>query len=163
MPGPVTVRRTTAASRSPATPVYPGPVQDDVGDLGSRPAAPGSGDVSDPALVLGATDVPGDQDAQVRAAVRQAISVSVATGLYGVSFGALSTVAGLSLAQTTVLSLLMFSGGSQFALVGVVGAGGAPCPRSSRPGSSASATPCTGSSSVRCSRCTGGAAPSPPT
>ncbi|GII99414.1 putative branched-subunit amino acid permease [Sediminihabitans luteus] len=65
-------------------------------------------------------------DPGVRDAVRQALSVSFATGLYGVSFGALSTVAGLSLAQTAVLSLLMFSGGSQFALVGVVGGGGAP-------------------------------------
>lgn len=61
---------------------------------------------------------------EVRGAVRQAVSVSVATGLYGVSFGALSVVAGLDVAQTMALSLLMFSGGSQFALVGVVGAGG---------------------------------------
>lgn len=65
-----------------------------------------------------------DGSDDVRAAVRQAVSVSVATGLYGVSFGALAVVAGLSLPQTAVLSLLMFSGGSQFALVGVVGAGG---------------------------------------
>lgn len=64
--------------------------------------------------------------AEVRAAVRQAVSVSVATSLYGVSFGALAVVAGLSVAQTMVLSLVMFSGGSQFALVGVVGAGGTP-------------------------------------
>ncbi|MHA7134992.1 AzlC family ABC transporter permease [Oerskovia turbata] len=61
---------------------------------------------------------------EVRAAVRQAVSVSIATGLYGVSFGALSVVAGLDLAQTMVLSLLMFSGGSQFALIGVVASGG---------------------------------------
>jgi len=60
-----------------------------------------------------------------RVAVRQAVSVSVATGLYGVSFGALSVAAGLSLPQTMALSLLMFSGGSQFAFVGVLGAGGA--------------------------------------
>jgi len=60
-----------------------------------------------------------------RAAVwRQAISVGVATGAYGVSFGALAVAAGLSVAQACVLSLLMFTGGSQFALVGVVGAGG---------------------------------------
>jgi predicted branched-subunit amino acid permease len=63
---------------------------------------------------------------EVRVAVRQAVSVSVATGLYGISFGALSVVAGLDVAQTMALSLLMFSGGSQFALIGVVGAGGAP-------------------------------------
>ena len=56
---------------------------------------------------------------------RQAVSVSVATGLYGVSFGALSVAAGVSVPQTLVLGLLMFSGGSQFAFVGVVGSGGA--------------------------------------
>ena len=61
---------------------------------------------------------------EVRAAVRQAVSVSIATGLYGISFGALSVVAGLDLAQTMVLSLLLFSGGSQFALIGVVASGG---------------------------------------
>ncbi|HEY0119784.1 MAG TPA: AzlC family ABC transporter permease [Cellulomonas sp.] len=52
------------------------------------------------------------------------MSVAVATGLYGLSFGALSVVAGLDVAQTMVLSLLMFSGGSQFAFIGVAGAGG---------------------------------------
>lgn len=56
--------------------------------------------------------------------MRTALSVSLATGLYGVSFGALSVAAGLDLAQTMALSLLMFSGGSQFAAVGVLGAGG---------------------------------------
>ncbi|WP_456820879.1 AzlC family ABC transporter permease [Cellulomonas sp. URHB0016] len=65
-----------------------------------------------------------DADAR-RVAVRQAVSVSVATGLYGVSFGALSVAAGLSIPQTVALSLLVFSGGSQFAFVGVLGAGGA--------------------------------------
>lgn len=59
-----------------------------------------------------------------RPVVRQALSVSLATGAYGVSFGALSVASGLSVAQTAVLSLLLFSGGSQFALAGVVGAGG---------------------------------------
>jgi predicted branched-subunit amino acid permease len=58
------------------------------------------------------------------AAIRQALSVSVATGLYGISFGALSVTAGLSVLQTQVLSLLMFTGGSQFAFIGVIGAGG---------------------------------------
>lgn len=66
-----------------------------------------------------------DRRAEVRAATRQAVSVSVATGLYGVSFGALAVAAGLDLAQTMALSLLMFSGGSQFAFIGVVGTGGA--------------------------------------
>ena len=42
------------------------------------------------------------------------------------SFGAISVAAGLSLAQTCALSLVMFTGASQFALVGVIAAGGAP-------------------------------------
>jgi predicted branched-subunit amino acid permease len=62
----------------------------------------------------------------VRAAVRQGLSVAVATGLYGISFGALSVAAGIGVWPTMALSLLMFSGGSQFAVAGVVGAGGSP-------------------------------------
>lgn len=57
-------------------------------------------------------------------AQRRGVSVGVATGLYGLSFGALSVAAGLSVAQTCALSLLMFTGGSQFAFVGVVAGGG---------------------------------------
>ena len=56
--------------------------------------------------------------------LRQSLSVGVATGAYGVSFGALSVAAGLSTWQTVTLSALLFSGGSQFAVVGVVAAGG---------------------------------------
>lgn len=51
------------------------------------------------------------------------LSVGLATGLYGISFGALSVTAGLDFYQTMALSLLMFSGGSQFAFIGVLGAG----------------------------------------
>ena len=50
--------------------------------------------------------------------------VGLATGLYGISFGALAVAAGLDVWQTQVLSLLMFSGGSQFAFVGVLASGG---------------------------------------
>lgn len=48
----------------------------------------------------------------------------MATGLYGVSFGALSVASGLSVWQTSALSLLLFSGGSQFAFIGVIAGGG---------------------------------------
>ena len=65
-------------------------------------------------------------DLAVRSAVRQGVSVAVATGLYGISFGALSVAAGVGVGPTMALSLLLFSGGSQFALVGIVGAGGSP-------------------------------------
>lgn len=56
--------------------------------------------------------------------LRDALAVGVATGAYGLSFGALSVGAGLSLVQTAALSLLLFSGASQFALVAILGAGG---------------------------------------
>jgi predicted branched-subunit amino acid permease len=69
---------------------------------------------------------PAEPSDGTRAAIwRQALSIGVATGAYGVSFGALSVAAGLSLAQTCTLSLLMFTGGSQFAFAGVIAAGGA--------------------------------------
>ncbi|MDQ2944015.1 MAG: AzlC family ABC transporter permease [Candidatus Dormibacteraeota bacterium] len=59
-----------------------------------------------------------------RAVIRDALGIAIATGTYALSFGAISTAAGLSLLQTCALSVLMFTGASQFALVGVVGAGG---------------------------------------
>lgn len=59
-----------------------------------------------------------------RAVVRQGLSVGVATGAYGISFGALAVAAGLDVWQACALSLLMFTGGSQFAFVGIIAAGG---------------------------------------
>lgn len=59
-----------------------------------------------------------------RGVVSTSIGVGLATGLWGVSFGALSVSAGLDVWQTQVLSLLMFSGGSQFAFVGIIAAAG---------------------------------------
>jgi predicted branched-subunit amino acid permease len=56
--------------------------------------------------------------------LRTSLGVGVATGAYGLSYGALGTSAGLSVVQTCALSVLMFSGGSQFALIGVLGGGG---------------------------------------
>ena len=55
---------------------------------------------------------------------RNAIGVGLATGVYGISFGALAVTSGFSFAQTQVLSLGLFSGASQFAVVGIMGAGG---------------------------------------
>ncbi|MGN6251905.1 MAG: AzlC family ABC transporter permease [Marmoricola sp.] len=59
-----------------------------------------------------------------REIVGDGLAVALATGLYGVSFGAVSVAAGLSVLQTCALSLLVFTGASQFALVGVLAAGG---------------------------------------
>src|SRR5437763_196547 len=60
------------------------------------------------------------------AIVRDALGIAVATGAYALSFGAISVTSGLSIVETCLLSLLMFTGASQFAFVGVVGAGGSP-------------------------------------
>lgn len=57
-------------------------------------------------------------------AVRMGLSIAVAVGLYGISFGALAVAAGLSVWQACALSALMFTGGSQFAFIGVVSGGG---------------------------------------
>lgn len=65
-------------------------------------------------------------EAERRAIIRDSLGVGVATGAYGVSFGAVSVASGLTVWQTCALSLLVFTGASQFALVGVVAAGGAP-------------------------------------
>lgn len=68
-----------------------------------------------------------DQAAAERNAVlRDSLGVSVATGAYGISFGAIGVAGGLNAWQVMALSLLMFSGGSQFGLVGVVAGGGSP-------------------------------------
>lgn len=55
---------------------------------------------------------------------RDALAIGVATGAYGLSYGAIAVASGLSVAQASALSLFAFTGASQFALVGVVGAGG---------------------------------------
>lgn len=55
---------------------------------------------------------------------RNALSIGFAVATYGVSFGALGTTTGLSVIQTCTLSLLMFTGGSQFALVSTLASGG---------------------------------------
>lgn len=52
--------------------------------------------------------------------------MGLATGAYGTGFGAISVASGLSVGQTCALSLLMFTGASQFAFVGVAAAGGTP-------------------------------------
>ncbi|WP_405943800.1 AzlC family ABC transporter permease [Streptomyces sp. NBC_00932] len=60
------------------------------------------------------------------AVIRDALGVGVAVGLSGFAFGVTSAGSGLSLLQTCLLSLLVFTGASQFALVGALAAGGSP-------------------------------------
>ena len=66
------------------------------------------------------------RDAATRSIIRDGLAVGVATGAYGLSFGAVSVASGLDVWQSCALSLLVFTGASQFALVGVVGSGGNP-------------------------------------
>lgn len=61
-----------------------------------------------------------------RSIVIDSLGVGLATGAYGVSFGAISTASGLSVLQTCLISLLVFTGASQFAFVGIVASGGNP-------------------------------------
>lgn len=58
-------------------------------------------------------------------AAKTGLSIAVATGLYGISFGALAVSSGLEFWQAVALSALMFTGGSQFAFIGVIAGGGA--------------------------------------
>src|SRR5690348_1688401 len=59
-----------------------------------------------------------------RATLTGAVSIGVAVGVYGVSFGVLAVASGLSPAQACVMSMLVFTGASQFAFVGVLAGGG---------------------------------------
>ena len=61
-----------------------------------------------------------------RAVIRDSLGVGIGVGAYGVTFGALGPAVGLSVWQTCALSLLAFTGASQFAFIGVLGAGGSP-------------------------------------
>jgi len=55
---------------------------------------------------------------------RDSFSVSITVGAYGVAFGAAAIADHFTIVQACLLSLLLYSGASQFAVVGVIGAGG---------------------------------------
>jgi predicted branched-subunit amino acid permease len=56
--------------------------------------------------------------------VRDGIGLGLAVGVSGLAFGAAAVSSGLTVWQACTLSLLAFTGASQFALVGVVASGG---------------------------------------
>ena len=64
--------------------------------------------------------------AEVGRVRRSSIGLGVAVGAYGIGFGALAVANGLTELQAVAMSLLVFTGASQFAFIGVVGAGGSP-------------------------------------
>jgi predicted branched-subunit amino acid permease len=63
-----------------------------------------------------------------RAVVGRAAAIGLATGAYGLSFGALAIAAGLSLAQAVAMSAFVFTGATQLSVVGALAAGGAAAP-----------------------------------
>lgn len=58
--------------------------------------------------------------------LRDSLSVAIPVGSYGAAFGAAAVAGGFSVLQACALSLLLFSGASQFAVVGVMAGGGTP-------------------------------------
>ena len=118
-------RPSVVAPRSgPGIPPEPPPVRgrlvrmDDDGDS-SRPVEPPGPGAAD------AGDVAHPDEIPLAARIRRDIWVlGAAVGVFGVSFGVLATTAGLTLAQACVMSLLVFTGASQFAVIGVLGTGG---------------------------------------
>jgi 4-azaleucine resistance transporter AzlC len=58
--------------------------------------------------------------------IRAAAGIGLYAGAFGVTFGAVSSTAGLSVIQAVGMSAVMFTGASQFALIGILAAGGAP-------------------------------------
>jgi 4-azaleucine resistance transporter AzlC len=61
-----------------------------------------------------------------RSPVSASILLGLAVGVFGVSFGVLARATGLSVAKTCAMSLLVFTGASQFAAIGIIGTGGSP-------------------------------------
>jgi 4-azaleucine resistance transporter AzlC len=66
------------------------------------------------------------RDPQLRAVALACVTLGAAVGVFAVSFGVGAVAAGASVAQTCALSLLVFTGASQFSAVSVIGAGGSP-------------------------------------
>jgi predicted branched-subunit amino acid permease len=77
------------------------------------------------------TDVPGERPAGARQqassparAARDGVVLGLAVGTSGLAFGAAAVTSGLTVAQACVLSLLAYTGASQFAFAGAIAGGG---------------------------------------
>ena len=57
---------------------------------------------------------------------RTALTLGLAVGVFGISFGVVATATGLSGPMACAMSLFVFTGATQFAVVGVLAAGGSP-------------------------------------
>src|ERR1035437_8204835 len=107
------------------------PVPSSAADTTCGEARAALGSVALAAMSTGPHHTPAGEDPateewpRVRAAVlRNAAGIGIATGAYGVSFGAIATAGGLSVLQACLISLVIFTGASRFALVSVLSGGG---------------------------------------
>ncbi|MFD5698552.1 AzlC family ABC transporter permease [Streptomyces lasiicapitis] len=105
------------AERTSSADIPRGPADADAVDVTARP------DGADVLSRPDGADAPSRPDSAV---VRDALGVGVAVGLSGFAFGVTSAGSGLTVLQTCALSLLAFTGASQFALVGALAGGGSP-------------------------------------
>ena len=64
------------------------------------------------------------RDERLRPVLAACVTLGLAVGVFAISFGVTSVSAGASVGQTCAMSLLVFTGASQFAAVSVLGAGG---------------------------------------
>ncbi len=60
----------------------------------------------------------------MRPVITASVTLGIAVGVFAVSFGVAAVSAGSSVGQTCAMSLLVFTGASQFSAVSVIGAGG---------------------------------------
>jgi 4-azaleucine resistance transporter AzlC len=64
------------------------------------------------------------RDPRMRQVIGACVTLGFAVGVFAIAFGVGSVSAGASVAQTCAMSLLVFTGASQFSAVSVIGSGG---------------------------------------
>lgn len=65
-----------------------------------------------------------DADGETRSLTSACVVLGAAVGVFGIAFGVGSVAAGATIAMTCAMSLLVFTGASQFSAVSVIAAGG---------------------------------------
>ncbi|MFM2078686.1 MAG: hypothetical protein RJA49_2576, partial [Actinomycetota bacterium] len=66
------------------------------------------------------------RDPRMRQVISACITLGFAVGVFAISFGVSAVSAGATVAQACAMSLLVFTGASQFSAVSVLGSGGTP-------------------------------------
>jgi 4-azaleucine resistance transporter AzlC len=66
------------------------------------------------------------RDERMRQVLSACVTLGFAVGVFGISFGVSAVSAGATVAQACAMSLLVFTGASQFSAVSVIGSGGSP-------------------------------------